>query len=200
MSKFVDGFLKEAKEHGIGEIKARLLMKLSYDNTSINQFLNTFLPASHDSLNDVANNIDHTPGDKTSNIIKELGGIAGHVGEHGIKPGLLGAGAGALIGFGTEKDADRKKKMLQYALLGGGLGFGAGAMHDAYHLGNNTRHDVKTDLESSLNDVRGLPPEARSAETAANRSNLSNQLSNIKDTHWYDYFFPKHIDAKLNKR
>ena len=214
MTSFERGFIKRAAGYGVTPDQAARLYKLA------NGFLESIYPPTSHSIFDVAENV--TPsGDGAWDTVKEVGSLGGHMANHGLAPGVLGAaggaGIGALLGGKDKKneqgEVEQKGSRLRAAgkgaLVGGALGFGSGVVHDAYNLGNNTKEDIRASLIRELQNLKQdkqhtdgqwwnpFKPSAADYNNAA--APYMNQINNLKDTSWYDYFMPWRVEQKLHK-
>lgn len=213
MTSFERGFINQAIANGVNPAKAARLFK------SAEGILDSIYPATGHSIFDVAENVSPS-GNGSWDTVKEVGALGAHMGTHGIAPGAIGAlggaGIGALMGGKNKNDKDdpegrkhgRGSAAAKGALIGGALGFGSGAVHDAYHLGDNTKDDIRHSLvrelkriqenrESNAQSWNPFKPSDSHYDKAS--APYLNQLKNIKDTSWYDYFMPWQAEQKLHK-
>ena len=154
----------------------------------LNQAKDTLLPDTQDSLMDIANRAEPNLVNSNHKGLREVWEIAKHMGHGGINSGLAGAGIGAIGGaLSAKEDESKFGKAGKGALLGGALGFGVGAAHDAYQLGDNSRSQLIDGLEK-LKQHR--PDQA---------DNINQKIDAQKKSYWFEYFNPNHMNKKLSK-
>ena len=198
---FFHGFMKRAEEYCFPTSRAQEMFdnidvdtmfnvrgftdkELSKDanfTDSLHHFKEAILPTTHDSIFDAVKD-SRTDDD-------DIWAVGKHIGSHGVVPGLLGAGVGGTIGGLT---SDKKKSTLgrigKGALAGGALGFGVGAGHDAYHLGDNTRNQLIEWAQES----KQLHPDKQS------KDHIDKGIDTMKKSYWYEFYNPDHIDKKTS--
>lgn len=146
----------------------------------------TVFPNTTDSLTDIAERAEPHLRNSGHKGLGEVWEIAKHMGHGGINSGIAGAGIGAIGGaLSAKEDESKFGKAGKGALLGGALGFGAGAAHDAYQLGDNTRNQ----LVDSFEDLKHRRPD--------NAEKINKNIDALKKSYWFEYYNPNHIEKKL---
>lgn len=172
---FVNGFIKRASEFNV-IIKQADMEYLS----------NLFLPKTHDTIADAATKFNWE-----GNIGENLS-IAGHIGAHGIIPGLAGAGIGAGIGHLSGNKKDKKKNALLGARVGGILGFGAGALDDAYQLGDNQRREfINLDNDDLVESSKHPSSDSKEIE-----QKIKKDINDLRKSKWYDHYSRDAAEAR----
>ncbi|MFS6749761.1 hypothetical protein, partial [Staphylococcus aureus] len=121
---------------------------------SLNHVMHSLYPHTSDSLMDVADRLAPSIKDSHNKTLREMVEITKHIVTHGSAPGLAGAAAGAGLGALTGKKDEKLKGAGKGALVGGALGFGSGALNDAYNLGDNSRNQVIDSYKQEQDDEK----------------------------------------------
>jgi len=164
MHPFIKGFINQGLSKGMTQSQLIPMAKKAFDLLT------------PDSIFDAVKGSHNTK--------EEIISLLKHTGAHGIPTGLMGAGLGAAFA------KDKKKG----ALLGGATGFGAGALADAYSLGENGKHQFTDDMSKAQNhashDVKNL-------NFKQNLDSANNNLDVAKNSKWFDYYYPPRILENL---
>lgn len=167
---------------------------------SWNSIKDNLYPNSGDSVFDVATRIQPQIQDSKHKSMHEIMEIMKHMGGHGIAPGLAGAGVGGLMGAVGGKDGEKGKSARKGALIGGSLGFGSGVLSDAYHLGDNTRSEILNEYQQERENLVGQESKMSPKEkhhAYEQDDNIKKNMDTAKNSFWYEYFFPGHMQNKL---
>lgn len=190
---FERGFLKRAEEFIPGVVKTGVFSE------TLNHITHSLYPHSADSLTDVAERIAPQIRDSSHKSFREVAEIAKHIGVHGIAPGAVGAGVGAISGYATSrKDEDKSAKARKGALIGGAIGFGSGALHDAYNLGDNTRDQLVDSYQEEKQRSQSHDQWFKNPGVDENTQRIDKNIDSLKKSFWFEYFNPERIDSKLN--
>lgn len=171
MNHFVNGFLKRANQHGLGDDVLHSLKEFFSHHPS-NETLYSLADDAKSTKEEIGNFAKHIGGGALSGVGKgaiaggSLGLLSSLGGSNPIKRTLAGAGHGAALG----------------GLLEGGL--------TAYDVGSNTRDATVKPFEEELK-YKGdsLPKE--------DLGRLKYNVQTMKNSPWFEYYFPPRVFEKL---
>lgn len=192
---FERGFTKRAAEHN-----ASALLKSAEFSEAFNSIKENLYPDSGDSLVDVADRLEPQIAGKRNKSLHEILEFGKHMGVHGLAPGGVGAGIGALAGVASSNKGEKLKGFGKGALIGGATGFGSGVLNDAYHLGENTRSDFVDGIQEQQDRLSDKMRESSRDKQLTMMEQYDKNNKNIdalKRSFWYEYFMPPHIESKL---